>query len=147
MFYYHFRPDINDIVILLTDGVTTESDMVAFKRVLTQVKSTADIIVVSIGDVDSAEVNRIASQPSFVHQVSDFDSLNSVVGDIFTGTSCGEVTPPPQPTANSEYYNYISFPITHTQHLRLPCTLSALSAVLPTHWYLKLSTYSSNCKM
>ena len=81
-----FRPDISDIVILLTDGVTTSEDIVDFNRVLPQVKSMADIIVVYIGEVDFNEVSRIASKPAFVHQVTDFKSVDP--RGIFNDTSC-----------------------------------------------------------
>ena len=74
------RPNIPKIAIFLTDGLSRDEKRTAKEANLTH---DAGITVFSIGigdGIDLIEIRRIASDPddSFVFQVDDFNSLDSI---------------------------------------------------------------------
>ncbi|KAK2161998.1 hypothetical protein NP493_1548g00037 [Ridgeia piscesae] len=86
MMAMHRRPDVQQIAILLTDGVSN----VDAGRTIPEADAAKDedieIFVVAVGDADQDEVRRIASDPRWLFNVTDFTALNSLTMDIIEET-------------------------------------------------------------
>ncbi|GFR90687.1 collagen alpha-1(XII) chain-like [Elysia marginata] len=89
------RASAPDYLVLLTDG---KSSFPSFTADEARLFAGTNITVLSIGigtNVDLAELTLIASKPSLVFNVSDFQALGAIqtelVKDICEGVSCGTI--------------------------------------------------------
>ena len=111
-FVLFFRFNVPDIIILITDGNTTQADRGALTNILNQLNGvpTSEIAVrigVGIGSIEVAMMQQIVSNPFSVNyvNVNDFSQLEHRLDDVLLGTQCSGVTPRPGPQPISKY-NY-----------------------------------------
>ncbi|XP_071081373.1 collagen alpha-4(VI) chain-like [Haliotis cracherodii] len=76
------RPDAQQVVIVVTDGESRQKSVTASEAEKLH-KSGIKVISVGIGArIDNGELTALASNPSFVFKVSDFDALQKIETDI-----------------------------------------------------------------
>jgi uncharacterized protein YegL len=104
------RPDVRDVIILITDGNTTTVDRSVLASTLTQVKQAATVLGVGIGSIDINEMMMIVTPPftrNYVN-VDDFTGLVNVLDSVILGTGCsgGGGAPPPGPAPRDGGFNF-----------------------------------------
>lgn len=86
------RPDVADVMIVLTDGVHTEGgDPIAVANTIRN--QGTQIIGIAVGDVELDELIAITGGDRNVYFVYGFDGLPVIV-DLLTNSACQEVLPP-----------------------------------------------------
>ncbi|XP_060071561.1 uncharacterized protein LOC132551440 [Ylistrum balloti] len=84
------RPDVQDVILLLTDGEFQSGYESAVNAVQ---QANISVLVVGIGDgVLQAQLRDVASDPRYVFTVEDFSVLDTIVGDFVQTIPC-----PPEP--------------------------------------------------
>ncbi|XP_067680567.1 collagen alpha-4(VI) chain-like [Haliotis asinina] len=76
------RPDAQQVVIVVTDGESQQKSETASEA---EKLHSAGIKVISVGignSLDNGELNTLASSPSFVFKVADFDALQKIESEI-----------------------------------------------------------------
>ncbi|XP_046370521.2 collagen alpha-4(VI) chain-like isoform X2 [Haliotis rufescens] len=76
------RPDAQQVVIVVTDGESQQKSVTANEA---EKLHSAGIKVISVGigtSIDNGELTALASDPSFVFRVADFDALQKIETEI-----------------------------------------------------------------
>ncbi|VDH94990.1 Hypothetical predicted protein [Mytilus galloprovincialis] len=92
------RPDARNVLVVMTDGKSTDPMQTVLEAAKLK-QSNITTIVLGIGSgVDQNELNTIASAPSYVLNVDDFDALRQVYGAIHEISCIIDQTTTPMPT-------------------------------------------------
>ncbi|XP_021367855.1 collagen alpha-3(VI) chain-like isoform X2 [Mizuhopecten yessoensis] len=84
------RPDVRDVLILMTDGQSSDRNGTLNQAEEIHNKTQIDVITIGVGNaIDNAELLAIASQPSYSLSVDDYSELNSILAELgFQTTGC-----------------------------------------------------------
>ncbi|KAI0239671.1 hypothetical protein LSAT2_009633 [Lamellibrachia satsuma] len=83
MFRQHKRADVKQIAILVTDGKSNLNQEFTIQNAEAAEADGIDIFVVGLGEaVDQEEIAAIATDPSFIYDVTSFDTVNGVAQSI-----------------------------------------------------------------
>ncbi|XP_052252197.1 collagen alpha-1(XII) chain-like isoform X2 [Dreissena polymorpha] len=75
------RPFAQDIVLVITDGMSTDPvDMRKHAELLK--KKATKVFAVAVGDFNATELENIASKPEYIFHVENFDALNTIYEDL-----------------------------------------------------------------
>ena len=83
------RPNANNILVVLTDGKSTDVNDTAEQAQLIHSTSSVKVFAIGIKNYDFVELMAIASDPHHVFTVDDFSALNSIKDEVqVTRTDC-----------------------------------------------------------
>ncbi|XP_040290157.1 collagen alpha-6(VI) chain-like isoform X1 [Bufo bufo] len=89
---YGGRPNVNDIIILITDGATSPQDKAKLDTVPQALRNNGiTIFAVGVGSAKKEELEKIAGQPDRWFHVQDYNSLEGLHGNI-TEVVCDKST-------------------------------------------------------
>ncbi|CAG5136249.1 unnamed protein product, partial [Candidula unifasciata] len=85
------RPDVPDLVILTTDGSSTNKNWTSAEAAALKANENLKIFVIGIGnEVADTELVAVASRPEMVYKLTDFSQLTEIVKNL-ARFSCSEM--------------------------------------------------------
>ncbi|XP_069108778.1 collagen alpha-3(VI) chain-like isoform X2 [Argopecten irradians] len=96
------RPDVRDVLILMTDGQSSDQNETLKESEQIHNTTQIDVITIGVGNaIDTDELLSIASRPSYALSVDDYSELNSIIAELgFQTTGC-IITVPPRPSTTT----------------------------------------------